>query len=39
MKEEKYDKELKEEEKKYRWRMNVAWVVLAGIITWLVFNF
>lgn len=39
MEEDKYDEELKQEERKYRWRINIAWAVLAGIITWLVFNF
>jgi len=34
MKKKDYEKELQELEKKYRWRINLAWVVVVGIMVW-----
>jgi len=38
MKKEDWDKELMRLEKKYRLRLVLGWIVLSGLITWLVFN-
>lgn len=37
MKNDKYEKELEEIDRKYRWRMNIAWAFLALVLVWIAF--
>jgi len=37
MKNDRYEKELEKIDRKYRWRMNVAWAFLAAVLVWAVF--
>jgi len=37
MRNDKYEKELEEIDRKYRLRMNMAWAFLAAVLAWIVF--